>query len=130
MGSSPGIFSAHLRANKGAIFQMLSHGVISGALLLWRRGVYDRMHTREIAFYGGLRQANAVVRRPCSCCSRCNVRPAPANKRLVRRDPDHRPAYRASTWTVIICRTGVILSASNADRSNRRVIFGEITTRR
>ena len=39
---------------QGAIFQMLSHGVISGALFLCVGVVYDRMHTREIAFYGGL----------------------------------------------------------------------------
>ena len=49
-----GIFSGNAQGEQGAIFQMLSHGVISGALFLCVGVVYDRMHTREIAFYGGL----------------------------------------------------------------------------
>ena len=49
-----GIFSGTLQGEQGALFQMLSHGVISGALFLCVGVVYDRMHTREIAFYGGL----------------------------------------------------------------------------
>src|SRR5512143_569442 len=49
-----GIFSGNVQGEQGAIFQMLSHGVISGALFLCVGVVYDRMHTREIAFYGGI----------------------------------------------------------------------------
>src|SRR5258708_2415446 len=49
-----GIFSGNATGEQGALFQMLSHGVISGALFLSVGVVYDRMHTREIAFYGGL----------------------------------------------------------------------------
>ena len=49
-----GIFAGNEQGIQGAIFQMLSHGVISGALFLCVGVVYDRMHTREIAFYGGL----------------------------------------------------------------------------
>src|ERR1035438_10084847 len=49
-----GIFSGNAQGEQGALFQMLSHGVISGALFLCVGVVYDRMHTREIAFYGGL----------------------------------------------------------------------------
>jgi len=54
-----GIFAANQQGVDGAIFQMLSHGFISGALFLAVGVVYDRMHTREIAAYGGL-----VVRMP------------------------------------------------------------------
>src|ERR1700709_108151 len=49
-----GIFSGNVQGEQGALYQMLSHGVISGALFLCVGVVYDRMHTREIAFYGGL----------------------------------------------------------------------------
>ena len=49
-----GIFSGNAVGEQGALFQMLSHGVISGALFLCVGVVYDRMHTREIAFYGGI----------------------------------------------------------------------------
>ena len=49
-----GIFAANQQGVDGAIFQMLSHGFISGALFLCVGVIYDRMHTREIAAYGGL----------------------------------------------------------------------------
>ncbi|HBY43211.1 MAG TPA: NADH-quinone oxidoreductase subunit M, partial [Brevundimonas sp.] len=49
-----GIFAGNDTGIQGAVFQMLSHGLISGALFLCVGVVYDRMHTREIAFYGGL----------------------------------------------------------------------------
>ena len=49
-----GIFAMNETGVQGAIFQMISHGVISGALFLCVGVIYDRMHTREIAFYGGL----------------------------------------------------------------------------
>ena len=49
-----GIFAANQQGVDGAIFQMLSHGFISGALFLCVGVIYDRMHTREIDAYGGL----------------------------------------------------------------------------
>ena len=75
-----GIFAATTQGVEGGIFQMLTHGIVSGALFLCVGVVYDRMHTREIAAYGGL-----VNRMPlyaaCSWCSRwpmsaCRARPA------------------------------------------------------
>ncbi len=65
-----GIFSGNAAGEQGAIFQMLSHGVISGALFLCVGVIYDRMHTREIAFYGGLVDTHAAGTRRSSCCSR------------------------------------------------------------
>ena len=49
-----GIFAATAQGVAGSIFQMISHGIVSGALFLCVGVVYDRMHTREIAAYGGL----------------------------------------------------------------------------
>ena len=49
-----GIFAMNQQGVQGAIFQMLSHGLVSGALFLCVGVIYDRMHTREIAAYGGL----------------------------------------------------------------------------
>ena len=49
-----GIFTGDAQGVQGALFQMLSHGIVSGALFLCVGVVYDRMHTREIARYGGL----------------------------------------------------------------------------
>src|SRR6202008_4857887 len=49
-----GLFSMTDQGIQGAMFQMISHGIVSGALFLCVGVVYDRMHTREIAAYGGL----------------------------------------------------------------------------
>lgn len=49
-----GLFAFNQQAIEGAIFQMISHGIVSGALFMCVGVVYDRMHTKEIAFYGGL----------------------------------------------------------------------------
>ena len=49
-----GIFSMNQQSIDGAIFQMISHGIISAALFLLVGVIYDRMHTRDIDFYGGL----------------------------------------------------------------------------
>ncbi len=49
-----GIFAMNAQGVQGGIFQMLSHGIVSGALFLCVGVVYDRLHTREIAAYGGL----------------------------------------------------------------------------
>ena len=49
-----GIFAANTQGVQGAVFQMVSHGLVSGALFLCVGVVYDRLHTREIAAYGGL----------------------------------------------------------------------------
>jgi NADH-quinone oxidoreductase subunit M len=70
-----GIFSFNEQGIQGAIFQMLSHGIISGALFLCVGVVYDRMHTREIAFYGGLVNRMPVYA-ASSCSSRWQCRPA------------------------------------------------------
>ena len=57
-----GIFSGNVLGVHGAVFQMLSHGIVSGALFLCVGVVYDRLHTREIAAYGGLVQQHAALR--------------------------------------------------------------------
>src|SRR5690606_2391479 len=49
-----GIFAINQEGIQGALFQMLSHGLVSGALFLCVGVIYDRLHTREIAAYGGL----------------------------------------------------------------------------
>src|SRR5258708_28632913 len=49
-----GIFAGTMQGVAGGVFQMVSHGIVSGALFLCVGVIYDRMHTREIAAYGGL----------------------------------------------------------------------------
>jgi len=121
-----GIFSGNVLGEQGAIFQMLSHGVISGALFLCVGVVYDRMHTREIAFYGGLTNRMPLYAAVFMLFTMGNVG-LPGTSGFVGEVLTMTGGYHASTWTAIIAASGVILSATYALTLYRRVMFGEIT---
>ena len=120
------IFSGNTVGVQGAIFQMLSHGVISGALFLCVGVVYDRMHTREIAFYGGLVNRMPWYAAVFMLFAMGNVG-LPGTSGFVGEILSMTGAYRASSWTAILATTGVILSAVYMLSVYRRVVFGEIT---
>jgi NADH-quinone oxidoreductase subunit M len=121
-----GIFSGNAQGVQGAVFQMLSHGVISGALFLCVGVVYDRMHTREIAFYGGLTERMPWYAATFMLFTMGNVG-LPGTSGFVGEILTMTGAYHASTWTVLFAASGVILSAAYALTLYRRVMFGEIT---
>jgi len=124
-----GIFSGNLLGVQGAIFQMISHGLISGALFLCVGVVYDRMHTREIAFYGGLVNRMPWYAAVFMLFTMGNVG-LPATSGFVGEILTMTGVYGASwgsgTWTALFAATGVILSAVYALTLYRRVVFGEI----
>ena len=121
-----GIFSGNAQGVQGAIFQMLSHGLISGALFLCVGVVYDRMHTREIAFYGGLVNRMPWYAAVFMLFTMGNVG-LPGTSGFVGEITSMTGAYGASTWTALFAATGVILSAVYALTLYRRVVFGELT---
>jgi len=121
-----GIFSGNAVGEQGAIFQMLSHGVISGALFLCVGVVYDRMHTREIAFYGGLVTRMPLYAATFMLFTMGNVG-LPGTSGFVGEILTMTGTYGVSTWTAIVAATGVILSAVYALTLYRRVVFGTIT---
>ena len=121
-----GIFSGNAEGEQGALYQMISHGVISGALFLCVGVIYDRMHTREINFYGGL-----VTRMPWYAAvfmlfGMANVG-LPGTSGFVGEILSMTGVYQVSTWTAILAATGVILSAVYMLTLYRRVVFGTIT---
>ncbi|HTI66816.1 MAG TPA: NADH-quinone oxidoreductase subunit M [Caulobacteraceae bacterium] len=120
-----GIFSGNAAGIQGAIFQMLSHGVISGALFLCVGVIYDRMHTREIAFYGGLVNRMPWYAAVFMLFTMGNVG-LPGTSGFVGEILTMTGVYGASTWAALVAATGVILSAVYALSLYRRVIFGEI----
>ena len=121
-----GIFSGNIQGEQGAVFQMLSHGLISGALFLCVGVVYDRMHTREIAFYGGLVNRMPVYAAVFLLFTMGNVG-LPGTSGFVGEMLTMVGGYGASTWTAILAATGVILSAVYALSLYRRVTLGEMT---
>jgi len=121
-----GIFSFDVIGVQGAIFQMLSHGVISGALFLCVGVVYDRMHTRDIAFYGGLVKRMPVFAAVFLFFTMGNVG-LPGTSGFVGEIMTLTGVYFSSTWTAVAASTGVILSAVYALSLYRRVVLGEMT---
>ena len=124
-----GIFSGNVQGEQGAIYQMLSHGVISGALFLCVGVVYDRMHTREIAFYGGLVNRMPWYAAVFMLFSMGNVG-LPGTSGFVGEILSVVGTYRASTWTAIAATSGVILSAVYMLSLYRRVVMGTISNPR
>jgi NADH-quinone oxidoreductase subunit M len=121
-----GIFAGNAEGEQGAIFQMLSHGVISGALFLCVGVIYDRMHTREIAFYGGLVKRMPFYAAVFMLFTMGNVG-LPGTSGFVGEILAMVGVYEVSTWTAILAATGVILSAVYMLTLYRSVIFGEMT---
>jgi len=125
-----GIFAGTLQGAQGAVFQMLSHGVISGALFLCVGVIYDRMHTREIAFYGGLADLMPWYAATFLLFTMGNVG-LPGTSGFVGEILTMTGVYgspsSAGTWTAFVSASGVILSAVYALSLYRRVMFGTVT---
>jgi NADH-quinone oxidoreductase subunit M len=121
-----GIFSGNDVGMQGAIFQMISHGLISGALFLCVGVVYDRMHTREIAFYGGLTSRMPWYAAIFLMFTMANVG-LPGTSGFIGEVLTMTGAYQASTWAALVAASGVIFSAIYALTLYRAVMFGEIT---
>ncbi len=120
-----GIFAANAQGVQGALFQMLSHGIVSGALFLCVGVVYDRMHTREIAAYGGLVNRMPIYAFFFLVFTMANVG-LPGTSGFVGEFLTLVGAFRANTWVAFFATIGVILSACYALWLYRRVIFGQI----
>ncbi len=121
-----GIFSGNVQGEQGAIYQMLSHGVISGALFLCVGVIYDRMHTRDITAYGGLVNRMPWYAAVFMLFSMGNVG-LPGTSGFVGEILSVVGVYKASTWTAILATSGVILSAVYMLSLYRRVVMGELT---
>ena len=120
-----GIFAANQQGVQGAIFQMLSHGLVSGALFLCVGVVYDRLHTREIAAYGGLVNNMPKYAVVFMIFTMANVG-LPGTSGFVGEFLTLMGVFQVNSWVALFAATGVILSAGYALWLYRRVIFGAL----
>ncbi|MBD3786258.1 MAG: NADH-quinone oxidoreductase subunit M [Sphingomonadales bacterium] len=120
-----GIFAANQQGIDGAIFQMLSHGFISGALFLCVGVIYDRMHTREIDAYGGLVNRMPAYALIFMFFTMANVG-LPGTSGFVGEFLTLMGIFQVNTVIAFVAATGVILSAAYALWLYRRVVFGEL----
>jgi NADH-quinone oxidoreductase subunit M len=120
-----GIFAANQQGVDGAIFQMLSHGFVSGALFLCVGVIYDRMHTRDIDAYGGLVNRMPAYALVFMLFTMANVG-LPGTSGFVGEFLTLMGVFQVNTWAALFAATGVILSAAYALWLYRRVVFGDL----
>ncbi len=120
-----GIFTANQQGVDGAIFQMISHGFISGALFLCVGVIYDRMHTREIDAYGGLVNRMPAYALIFMFFTMANVG-LPGTSGFIGEFLTLVGIFQVNTWVAAVATSGVILSAAYALWLYRRVVFGEL----
>ena len=120
-----GIFTVNQQGVDGAIFQMLSHGFISGALFLCVGVIYDRMHTRDIDAYGGLVNRMPSYALVFMFFTMANVG-LPGTSGFVGEFLILLGIFQVNTWVAAVATSGVILSAAYALWLYRRVAFGPL----
>jgi len=120
-----GIFAVNQQGVDGAIFQMISHGFISGALFLCVGVIYDRMHTREIDAYGGLVNRMPAYALIFMLFTMANVG-LPGTSGFIGEFLTLIGVFQVNTWVAAVAATGVILSAAYALWLYRRVVMGDL----
>jgi NADH-quinone oxidoreductase subunit M len=120
-----GIFAANQQGIDGAIFQMISHGFISGALFLCVGVIYDRMHTRDIDAYGGLVNRMPAYALIFMLFTMANVG-LPGTSGFVGEFLTLVAVFQVNTWVAAVATTGVIFSAAYALWLYRRVVMGDL----
>jgi NADH-quinone oxidoreductase subunit M len=121
-----GIFTLTMQGLQGALIQMLSHGVISSALFLCVGVVYDRIHSRDIARYGGLVHRMPLYAFVFMVFMLGSVG-LPGTSGFVGEFLVLVGVFQVNTWVAMLATTGIILGAAYMLYMYRRVIFGQLT---
>jgi NADH-quinone oxidoreductase subunit M len=121
-----GLFALTAESVAGGIFQMISHGVVSAALFLCVGVVYDRMHTREIAAYGGLVNRMPIYAFVFMVFTLANVG-LPGTSGFIGEFLTLIGTFGVNNWVATLATLGTILSAAYALWLYRKVIFGRLT---
>ena len=120
-----GLYTFTSQGIEGGIFQMLSHGIVSAALFLCVGVIYDRMHTREIAAYGGLVNRMPIYAFCFMVFTLANLG-LPGTSGFVGEFLTLLSVFRVNSWVAFFATTGVVLSAAYALWLYRRVIYGTL----
>ena len=120
-----GIFTLTEQGIAGAMFQMISHGLVSAALFFCVGVIYDRLHTREISAYGGVA---AVMPRYAVFFMFMMLASVglPGTSGFVGEMLVLVGAWKASSWLAFFTATGLVLGATYMLWLYRRVMFGAV----
>jgi NADH-quinone oxidoreductase subunit M len=121
-----GLFTLTQQGIEGAIFQMLSHGVVSGALFLCVGVLYDRLHKRDIAAYGGIVTNMPVFAVLMMVFTLASIG-VPGTSGFVGEFLSLLGAFSVNTWVTVMAATGLVLGAAYMLSLYKRVVFGEVT---
>jgi NADH-quinone oxidoreductase subunit M len=121
-----GIFTFNVQGIDGALFQMISHGVVSAALFLCVGVIYDRMHTREIARYGGLGDNMPIYAAVFMLFTMGSIG-LPGTSGFVGEFLVLVGALQVNFWLALLGSLGMVLGAAYMLYLYRRVIFGKLT---
>ena len=120
-----GLFAFNRQGLEGAVIVMLSHGLVSGALFLCVGVVYDRLHTREIARYGGLSSTMPKFAVLFLFFTMASIG-LPGTSGFVGEFLSLMGSYQLSSWVALVCTSGIILGAGYMLYLYRRVAFGVV----
>jgi NADH-quinone oxidoreductase subunit M len=120
-----GLFAVTAQGVAGGIFQMVSHGIVSAALFLCVGIVYDRMHTREIAAYGGLVNRMPLYAFVFMVFTLANIG-LPGTSGFIGEFLSLIGTFRVNTWVATLATLGTILSTAYALWLYRKIIFGTL----
>jgi NADH-quinone oxidoreductase subunit M len=121
-----GLFAFNRQGLEGSLMVMLSHGLVSGALFLCVGVIYDRLHTREIARYGGLANNMPYYALFFMVFTMGSVG-LPGTSGFVGEFLSLVGAYHVSSWVAFVATTGIILGAAYMLYLYRRVVYGPLT---
>jgi NADH-quinone oxidoreductase subunit M len=120
-----GLFAVTTQGVAGGIFQMISHGIVSAALFLCVGVIYDRMHTRQIAAYGGLVNRMPIYAFAFMIFTMANVG-LPGTSGFIGEFLTLLGTFRVNNWVATFATLGIILSAAYALWLYRKVVFGKL----
>ena len=124
-----GIFTVTEQGLQGGLFQMISHGIVSGALFLCVGVLYDRIGSREIETYGGLVNRMPIYAFVFMVFTMANIG-LPGTSGFVGEFLTLIGAFKVNTYVAFFATVGVILSAAYALWLYRRIIFGTLEKER
>ena len=113
----------------GAMIQMISHGLISGAMFLCVGVIYDRMHTREIADYGGVVNTMPIFAAFMVLFAMANAG-LPGTSGFIGEFMVILASFKANFWIALAAATTLILGASYTLWMVKRVVFGDVANER
>jgi NADH-quinone oxidoreductase subunit M len=121
-----GIFTFNVQGIEGALFQMLSHGIVSAALFLVVGVVYDRIHSRDITSYGGLADRMPKYALVFMLFTMASVG-LPGTAGFIGEFLVVVGVLQVNFWLAFLAATGMVLGAAYMLYLYRRVMFGTIT---